>query len=131
VPIILFSIYLGFLLTKVAPFSSPISDLGMFFIYALLVFLFLNQAKIFRSSSARTSVDKGTKIWYFILTLCLLTAIIADVSAGQTLVDLLPGLLRFVFISSFSVFAWVGISLIALVPLAARSKGKKKKKKKK
>lgn len=123
-PLILFSIYLGYLLTIAVPFEGPISDLGLFFVCSLFSFLILSQAKVFKS---RKTESKSNQTIYLILTSGLFLSMMGAL-AGQGSLGFLPQKISQILTSQYSIFVWTVASLLGLIFLKKRRKKKKKKK---
>ncbi|MFH1392311.1 MAG: hypothetical protein ABIG90_01330 [bacterium] len=116
---ILLSIYIAFLLTKIFPFSAPISPLAIFIVIAIVVFLLLSQAKVFKKEKRFS----GREFILTFLIICLLLTIALSFSK-IALLEKLPPQLQQVFVSNYSLFAWFAAPLLALALVKKKSKDK-------
>jgi len=118
---ILFAIYLAFLLTQVFPFQVPLSSLALFVILAIVLFLLLSQAKIFRKQKKFSS--RETILFLLIIGLALTIILFFSKIA---LLEKIPEKMQMLFVSDYSLFAWLAAPIIVLA-LITKKKSKKNK----
>ena len=116
---ILFSVYIALLRTKIFPFPAPISPLALFVVLVIVVFLFLSQAKIFKKTKRFFSREIALSI-SIVGLLCAIVLSFSEIS----LFDKLPGQVQQIFISPYSLFAWLSLPLVALALIKKTGKDK-------
>jgi len=123
---ILFSVYIALLLTKIFPFPTPVSALVLFVILTIIIFLFLSQAKIFKKAKRFSSREMILAVLMIGLLCTILLALLPDGQAGSkiALFDKLPVQVQQIFISKYSLFAWLSLPLIALALIRKIGKDK-------
>lgn len=116
---ILFAVYIALLLTQYFPFPAPVSSLALFVILTIVVFLFLTQSKAFK----KTKRFSARETLLLILTIGLLCTIVLSFSK-IALLDKLPLQIQQVFISQYSLFAWLTAPLLVLALIKKKGKDK-------
>lgn len=116
---ILFSVYIALLLTRIFPFPSPVSPLALFVVLMIIAFLFLSQAKIFKKAKRFSNREMILSV----LMVGLLGAIILSFSK-IALFDKLPTQVQQIFVSQYSLFAWLSLPLVALALIKKMGKDK-------
>jgi len=116
---ILFAVYTALLLTKIFPFPAPISPLALFAVLTIVAFLFLSQAKIFK----KTKKFSSREMLLAVLMIGLLLTIVLSFSK-IALFDKLPMQVQQIFISQYSLFAWLSLPLVVLALIKKMGKDK-------
>lgn len=101
------------------PFNLGFSELAFFVIAVIIIFLFLSSAKIFKKSKKLTSRD----IVLLIITCALVLTIILTFSNIEML-NKLPEKAQLIFISQYSLFAWLCVPIVIMALLKEKDKKK-------
>lgn len=115
----LFAIYIALLLVNIFPFSAPLSAIALFAIFAIIVFLLLSQSKVFKKAKRFSSREMLLAILIIGL---LLTIVLSFTKIG--LFGKLPSQVQQIFVSQYSLFAWLTAPLLILALIKKKGKDK-------